>query len=130
MSGTSCDGVDLALIETSGSGPKVRFKLLHHYHKPYTKTQREGLFHLLEPGKADIGAVSQVNFYLAGQWARAIAEFLKRIHLPAAQIDLIGSHGQTLRHHPYAPEPYSWQIGNAATIAALTARPACSCRAL
>ena len=126
MSGTSCDGVDLALIETEGSGPDVRYTLQQQFHQAYTDLQKETLLHLLEPGKADAKALSQINFYLAGLWSEAIEKFLKMEKISPEQIDLIGSHGQTIYHQP-APEKFidrsitsTLQLGDPAVLAQLT----------
>jgi anhydro-N-acetylmuramic acid kinase len=126
MSGTSCDGVDLALIEISGSGIRTEFKLLTSYHQPYTTLQKQGILSLLERTDISLKEISQINFYLANLWADAIKKMLKRETISADEIDLIGSHGHTFYHHPQS-ESYlgrktrsTLQLGDPAVLAQLT----------
>jgi len=99
MSGTSCDGVDLALIEINKSGD--HFKLINGFHKPYDKLQKKTILDCINPQQSNIEKISQINFYLAQIWAEAIAEMLAQNNISKDEIDLIGSHGQTIYHQPY-----------------------------
>ena len=65
MSGTSCDGVDLALIEIKGSGIQTQFELISTYHQSYSEQQKSGILSLIEKEKVRLKEISQVNFYLA-----------------------------------------------------------------
>ena len=76
MSGTSCDGVDLALIEINASA--THFELVVSYHKPYNKTQKNTILDCLDLKKSNIEDISQINFYLAQIWADAIKEMLTK----------------------------------------------------
>jgi anhydro-N-acetylmuramic acid kinase len=100
MSGTSCDGVDLALIEIEGSGVQTKFMLISTYHQPYSEQQKSSILSMIEQAKISLKEISQVNFYLAKLWADAIGKMLKREKISKNDIDLIGSHGQTFYHHP------------------------------
>jgi anhydro-N-acetylmuramic acid kinase len=126
MSGTSCDGVDLALIEITGAGPQTAFDLKTIYHQPYTRQQKMGILSLLESTHITLTDISQVNFYLAKVWADAIKNMLKNEKIDMSTIDLIGSHGQTFYHHPQQ-ELYlenqirsTLQLGDPAALAQLT----------
>ena len=126
MSGTSCDGIDLALCQISGSGTKTEFELNASFHKPYTSVQKTTLQNLIQSEISEIKKLSQVNFYLASIWAEAIDEMLKKAKIPKAGIDLIGSHGHTFYHQP--DEDFftdrnirsTLQLGDPAVIAQLT----------
>jgi len=126
MSGTSCDGVDLALIEIWGSGTSTSYQLLHSYHKPYAPSQKSYLLDILESGKTDLKSLSQLNFYLANIWSKTIGEMLKKEKLDARDIDLIGSHGQTFYHLPVSENfiddqiSSTLQIGDPAVLAQLS----------
>ncbi len=126
MSGTSCDGVDLALIEITGSGTSTSYKLDHSYHKPYDLSQKSYLLETLESGRTDLKSLSQLNFFLADVWSGAIKEMLKKAKLNAKDIDLIGSHGQTIYHMPIAENfigrqiSSTFQIGDPAVLAQLS----------
>jgi anhydro-N-acetylmuramic acid kinase len=126
MSGTSCDGVDIALIDIKGAGTSISYKLLHSYHKAYSPTQKKYLLDTLESGKIDLKSISQLNFYLANVWVEAIKEMLIKEKLDAREIDLIGSHGQTMYHLPVAENfidgqiSSTFQIGDPAVLAQLS----------
>jgi anhydro-N-acetylmuramic acid kinase len=126
MSGTSCDGVDLALVEINGSGIESEVKFLHGYNKPYTTQQKQSLLQLMDPNASNVKLISQANFYLAQIWAKAINELLKKVGENYKNIDLIGSHGQTIYHQPN-PESLldrdvtsTLQIGDPSALAQLT----------
>ena len=126
MSGTSCDGVDLALIEIRGSGVKTQYKLVSTFHRSYSDQQKSGIMSLIEQERVDLRDISQVNFYLAGLWADAIDKMLKKEKISKDEIDLIGSHGHTFFHYPDKDLFFdnntssTLQLGDPAVLAQLT----------
>lgn len=106
MSGTSLDGIDVALIETDGH----RFvKPLAFSYAPYDESLRERV-------RACFGArilsekVAEAEYQLTMAHAHAVRSFLEEQNLTADEIDLIGFHGQTITHDP--ANEFTWQIGN------------------
>jgi anhydro-N-acetylmuramic acid kinase len=129
MSGTSCDGVDLALIEICGSGAKTEFQLITTYHQSYSDQQKKGILSILERSDISLNEISQINFYLPNLWVNAIKKMLKNERISAEEIDLIASHGHTFYHHP-ENETYlgrkissTLQLGDPAVLAQLTGIP-------
>jgi len=126
MSGSSCNGVDLALIEIRESGIKTNFRIISTYHQPYSKHQKSGILSLIEQEKISLKQISQSNFYLAKLWADAIGKMLMREKISKDHIDLIGSHGQTFYHHPEdeifidKKTKSTLQLGDPAVLAKLT----------
>lgn len=126
MSGTSCDGIDLALIEISSSGIQTQFKLVSTFHQSYSEKQKSGILSLMDKERVGLQEMSQVNFFLARLWADAINKLLKNEKISKDDIDLIGSHGQTFFHHPekdiYINKKTSstLQLGDPAVLAQLT----------
>lgn len=124
MSGTSCDGIDLALIEIDSDGK--HFNFLGGYHKSYTKTQRSTILNCLDPQQSKVKDISQINFYLAHIWSKAIKDMLNKLNISKDEIDLIGSHGQTIYHQPLLREfggnkiRSTLQLGDPAVLAQLT----------
>ena len=115
MSGTSLDGVDITLTEFSTSTEPVT--LLGALCMPFPTTLRDDLLALCQPGPDEIRRAG-----LAGQqWARLAAEGVNRLlvqqDIQASQVAAIGSHGQTIRHHPESG--FSIQIGAPALLAEL-----------
>lgn len=100
MSGTSCDGLDIALIEVSGSGENLKYIFLAGKTITYSQPQKNSIVKVLSSDKIDIKYISQLNFYLAQIWAEMVISFLKEIDIPISQIDLVSSHGQTIWHQP------------------------------
>ncbi len=126
MSGTSCDGVDLALIEIKGSGVQTEFKLISSYHLPYSRQQKSGILAMIEQERISLREISQGNFYLAKLWAEAIGNMLKKEKISKDEIDLVGSHGQTFYHYPEddtfldRKTSSTLQLGDPAVLAQLT----------
>lgn len=115
MSGTSLDGVDIAL--TAFSSDTRRARLLDALCVPFPASLREQLLSLCQPGDDEIRRAG-----LAGQdWARLAADgvqqLLSRQAIAPQQVAAIGSHGQTIRHHPESG--FSVQIGAPALLAEL-----------
>jgi anhydro-N-acetylmuramic acid kinase len=106
MSGTSLDGIDVALIETNGrrhvvSGPALTVA--------YPAEFRQRLRSVL----GGIGPVAEVEEELTRLHAAAVEQFLHR-H-PGARVDVVGFHGHTILHRP--AERRTWQIGDGALLA-------------
>jgi anhydro-N-acetylmuramic acid kinase len=107
MSGTSCDGVDLALIEIRGASVQTDFKLIATDHQSYSDEQKSGILSLIDRPHICLKEISQVNFYLANIWADTIRKMLKREKTSPDEIDIIGSHS-------------TLQLGDPAVLAQLT----------
>jgi len=113
MSGTSLDGLDIALIEQS---PAI--KLIATHYIPMPDTLRTELLALCASGADEIArsAIAQQNWVkLAAQGIHAL---LDQQNLKPQDIRAIGSHGQTIRHEP--ARGFTVQIGNPALLTELT----------
>lgn len=116
MSGTSLDGLDLALVDfASGRAIQRAFASV-----AYPQTLQQQLRALCQPGEQEIVRMGQADRALAVFFAEQIAIFLTRQAIQHKQICAIGSHGQTIRHLPDAPYPYTLQIGDCHSLATLT----------
>ena len=118
MSGTSMDGVDVALIETDGENA-VAFGATGF--QPYSDEDRAMLRAALdeaaglEGGDALPGAVTAAEKMVTDRHAEAVEIFLKDKGLTAADIDLVGFHGQTVIHRP--KQRLTVQIGDGVALA-------------
>ena len=117
MSGTSADGVDAVLVELAGSGQAMRYEVLAFGATAFSEDLRREVFALFGP-QASLDALCRVNFALGEVFARAALDVIGRAGLSSDEFDLIGSHGQTVRHLPAAGA--TLQIGEPAEIAART----------
>ena len=119
MTGTSGDGIDAAVARIGGSGPETTVELLSHQTSELPEALRGALFDLFQPG-ALIDDLCLLNFQLAEALADAALAAVHAADLEIAQVDLIGSHGQTIRHFPQSTPPSTLQIGEPAVIAQRT----------
>ncbi len=129
MSGTSCDGLDIALVRVTAAGSDTQFSFEHGKTFPYSSAQKKFLLTLLHRSEHSLQTLSQLNFYLARLWAELIGRFLKEQKIEARDIDLIGSHGQTIWHQPETQAfadtsiASTWQTGDPSVLAQLTRIP-------
>jgi anhydro-N-acetylmuramic acid kinase len=127
MSGTSLDGIDVALVETDGE-EQVRRGPSRTY--PYDQRQRAQLLQALEEAKsltdrqARPGGLAALEEDLTGWHARAVAAFCADTKIDRSRLDVIGFHGQTILHRP--AERLTVQLGDGAMLARLTAVPVVS----
>ena len=98
MSGTSADGIDVALARISGAPPGISAKFEAHHHAAFPARVRTAILRVANGGQTTAAEISQLNFLLGEEFAQAAIEACKRWRVPLSQIDLIGSHGQTIYH--------------------------------
>jgi len=116
MSGTSVDGIDAALVDFAGG----QTKLIASHYVPYGNELRASILALCQRGEDEIQRLGELDVQLGKAFAQAVNELLVKQQLSATDIYGIGSHGQTIRHYPHAAHPFTLQIGDPNTIAALT----------
>jgi anhydro-N-acetylmuramic acid kinase len=116
MSGTSMDGIDAALVDLSSIQPRVVATHEHHYPEDL-RTQLFEAIRLEDPLSSDL---SRLDDAIGAVFAEAARALLESAGTAASAVTAIGSHGQTIRHAPDAPRPYSLQIGSPRQIARMT----------
>lgn len=118
MSGTSLDGVDVALIETDGEA-EVRFGPTGY--RPYAEPERRLLLDALDEGAALTardqrpGVLKKAEAFVTEVHAAAVSDFLRSHGMAPADIGIVGFHGQTVLHKP--KERLTVQIGDGAALA-------------
>lgn len=98
MSGTSADGVDVAVVDIWGSGLSTRFKLAAFQSVPYSRRIRQLILSYLDGQGISAAEISQLNFLIGDLLAQAVLEVCRRHRISLRTVDLIGSHGQTVYH--------------------------------
>ncbi len=116
MSGTSLDGVDALLVDFGAASPVIR----DSYHQPYPAELRSALLELSHASHPELHGLAQLDVVLGELYAATVLALLTRTGTDAEAIAAIGSHGQTVRHHPHGPHPYTLQLGDPNVIAERT----------
>ncbi|VVC75142.1 Anhydro-N-acetylmuramic acid kinase [Aquicella siphonis] len=116
MSGTSADGIDAALVDFSRPVPAVEAT----YYTPYAQELKNKILALCHRGENEIHRLGELDVLLGKEFASAVNHLLNKNSIRPQSIKAIGSHGQTVRHHPHPPFRFTLQIGDPNTIAAET----------
>ncbi len=123
MSGTSVDGIDIAITKINGSSLNTKVELLAFENIKYTQDIRDSIFKLFEHKTSSSEDVCYMNFFLGNLYADCIIDTMKKYNIPQSSLDLIGSHGQTIFHIPKSIYRHNYsikstlQIGEGAVIA-------------
>lgn len=126
MSGTSFDGLDIALCKITGHGLETKLQLLKFETREYPPAFKEELKSVFSRRDADLEKVCVLNAWVALKQAEYINECLKKWNYKKEEIDLIASHGQTIYHAPKFLHPEdkfpnaTLQIGDGDHIAVTT----------
>ena len=125
MSGTSADGIDAALIELDGELHDLRRRFVAHEHHDYPRATREAILSACTPASGGVDSICRLNFELGERLALAARAVAEQGGMPVEQVQLIGSHGQTIWHDVDADGRVTstLQIGEAAVIAERTGVP-------
>lgn len=115
LSGTSMDGIDVALVRFS---PQP--EMVENHFQPFTSEFRQRLFALTEPGDNEIDRLGSIDVELGHLFARAVRELLSKAKIEPVEVRAIGCHGQTIRHRPNAEPRFTLQIGDPNVIAVET----------
>jgi anhydro-N-acetylmuramic acid kinase len=119
MSGTSMDSIDVALCRIHGAGRTAKVELVAFYQEPYAP---ELARRLQNPAMLAVRDIAELNGLIGEAFAQACLAAFARAGMNVQEVDLIGSHGQTVYHHsalPGAPRS-SLQLGDADVIALRT----------
>jgi anhydro-N-acetylmuramic acid kinase len=125
MSGTSVDGIDAAVVRLEGAPPSLNWEVLGHSHRPFAPELRTEIFACFRPETSSVDRVCRLNFALGWAFGAAALDAVHAAGLSIAEIDLIGSHGQTLWHEPPVDgeQGSTLQLGEPAVIAEMTGIP-------
>ena len=125
MSGTSVDGIDVAIVDVAGSDHAIHHRLLGFHHVPYRPRVRNAILSAGEQGSA--ADLCHLNVLIGEIFAQAALTATERIGLTLSRIKVIGSHGQTVCHLPkpvringFPSIRSSLQLGEPAVIAERT----------
>ncbi len=126
MSGTSLDGIDTALVEITGSGRGTQLRQLAFNTTPFPKGFKEFALRNSQTGTSDVADIARLNFLIAQFYADAVDDLCTRSGVRKEDVDLIGSHGQTIHHLPQRTDMFgksvaaTLQIGDPSVLAKLS----------
>ncbi len=117
MSGTSVDGIDVALVEISACGPALGYRLLYYVEQPYDESTRARI-HFACDGVMSMRDAYELDAELGLVYADAVRRAVTAAGFPADRLDAVGLHGQTVYHAPQRrPAGVTVQLGDAAIVA-------------
>ncbi|MCX7877324.1 MAG: anhydro-N-acetylmuramic acid kinase [Ignavibacteria bacterium] len=126
LSGTSVDSADAVLVKIKGSGINSEIRVLDFVSLPFSDELKSAVFKASEVKTSRVDHICRLNVIIGAFFSDAIFKLLKRNRLSKDQIDLIGSHGQTIHHLPDNNKYVGYktkstlQIGDPSVIANLT----------
>jgi anhydro-N-acetylmuramic acid kinase len=110
MSGTSANGIDACLAELENKKGRFKIKLLGFKTYEYPDYLRKEILKVSEPGYQNIDEIIRLDFLLGEYFALAAKKTTRNCGLSLKDIDLLGSHGQTVRHLPFKKKMGPYQI--------------------
>ena len=121
ISGTSADGIDAALVEFADGPGDAAPRLLGACTHPWDEAIRARLVAIGQGGEPQsLDELGRLDVQVGAAFADAAQRVLADAGVAAAQVTAIGSHGQTVRHRPQGPHPFTLQIGDGSVIAERT----------
>jgi anhydro-N-acetylmuramic acid kinase len=121
MSGTSADGIDVALVRIGLTGATTRIRLLAHHAVRYPAALRQAVLAAMDAKETSTAELARLNWRLGMAYAEAVKAAVEKYRV---KVDLVGCHGQTV-YHQAKPTTYAgrkvtctWQLGEPALIAA------------
>ena len=129
MSGTSADGIDVALVNIAPRRGPLAIEMLGHRAFPFPRALRQAILAAMNASSIAAAELARLNWRLGLAYADALRDTVRATRI---RPDLAGCHGQTI-YHQGTPAPYAgrrfactWQLGEPALIAAACGIPVVS----
>jgi anhydro-N-acetylmuramic acid kinase len=116
ISGTSVDGVDVALCEFGDR----RCTVVSARTYAYPPAIADRIQSLIDGGEGRLAEIGSIDVAVGRFFADCALALLRSAGVTPDAVTAIGHHGQTIWHEPDLPEPFSWQIGDPNSVAAIT----------
>ena len=100
MSGTSLDGLDVALCNFKGSGMHTEIKLLQFESMPYDEDFKQEIKTIFSKKNVELQKLTLLNAWVGLQHGKMVNNFLQKWNIKSEDVDIIASHGQTIYHAP------------------------------
>jgi anhydro-N-acetylmuramic acid kinase len=105
MSGTSLDGLDVALCKISGFGKTTRIKLVKFDTVPYADSTKKRILGVFAKQQIDFQSLCELNAWVGTLHGELVLQCLKKWRIKPSAVDVIASHGQTVFHSPKSVTP-------------------------
>jgi anhydro-N-acetylmuramic acid kinase len=106
MSGTSADGIDIAITQITGRALAMRPRLLQHDHYPYLASLRQAIFHIRGDNRCTLAELAELARQISHAYAAAVKQAVQKANLSLADLTAVAAHGQTIFHAP--PNTIQW----------------------
>src|SRR5690554_5358771 len=126
LSGTSIDALDTVLVAITAQPSAPQIELIHGISEPFPPGLANELAELCTPGNNELYRFGVADRQFSLFAASVIKKVLAQTGIAAAAVRAIGSHGQTVRHHPNDATPFTLQLGCPETLAVATGIPVVS----
>ncbi len=103
MSGTSADGIDVAICKISGRGTDMTVELLLHHARPYPNSLRERIFRIKSQSQSSLKDFADLAREISLEYSHTVRESMEKAD---QKIEAVAAHGQTLYHAP--PNTIQW----------------------
>ena len=100
MSGTSLDGLDVALCNFKGSGMHTEMQLLQFESMPYDEDFKQEIKTIFSKKNVELQKLTLLNAWVGLQHGKMVNNFLQKWNIKKEEVDIIASHGQTVYHAP------------------------------
>jgi anhydro-N-acetylmuramic acid kinase len=122
MSGTSADGVDVAIVRIAGRGRWMSAELVGHHAATFDPDLRRQIFAARSAGAISLGELARLTRDISLAYAQAVLTALSATGTAAHELTAVAAHGQTMFHDP----PLTMQIFDPSLVAARVGRPVVS----
>jgi len=102
MSGTSLDGLDIALCNIEGNGASTKLQLKNFTTVPYNEESKEAIRTVFSKQQVNLEHLTLLNEWIGKQHASLINQTLKEWNVLHTEVDIVASHGQTIYHAPFS----------------------------
>ena len=111
ISGTSADAIETALVQIEGAPPTITARLIKHLSTAYNPELQAEIFACFRPESSSVDRLSRLNVALGEAYGAAVLNVIKAAGFIPDQVDLVGSHGQTLWYDAPQQSPHAL-LGN------------------
>ena len=116
LSGTSMDGVDCVVVDFAPATPT----LVAYHTEPIPPPLRQSILQLCNDNHVSLQMLGETDVAIGKVFAAGVNRLLRQNRIEPTSIVAIGSHGQTVKHHPFGQDAFTLQVGDPNSICALT----------